>query len=503
MLTGPHLHWQTEILWVAGQLLGVVVIAALVNQFARAQRPRLRRVVMLFTLYVLMLAAALLFQGFNKDWSGRFQIGADLFRVISLVNMAGMVIFLILFPAVSIRLPMIAGDLLAGISYVVATVAVLTRHGLDPSSAIATGAVVSAVLAISLQATLGNILGGVALQLDGSISEGDYIQLDNGKHGRVRMVRWRHTIVDTPDSTTIIVPNAHLLANNITILGARDGRRAYRTWVNFSVDSTYAPARVIRAVNEALAKSPIENVAVDPAPSCVCIDITRADGFAIYAVRYWLVEVGMRDDTDSVVRARIATVLRRAAIPLANKERPVSPAIEGHLAALRAVNLFAKCTEQELRTLAETMTYAPYVAGETILRQGARAAALFIMTSGTVEVRTRFDPDGSGPMREHSGLVATLTAPDFFGEMGLMTGEPRGADVIAKTDVECLRLYKEAFEKIVKERPEIASELSEKLAARRVALGAVREDLDEESRHSLSSRERDRIRDGIKKFFGL
>ena len=498
----PLLHWQTELMWVAGQLAGVVIIAALVNRFARGHRPRLRRVVMFFALYVMVLGATLLTQGFDKDWSGRFLVGADLFRVISLVNMAGMFVFLILFPAVAIRLPMIAGDLLVGICYVVATVAVLSRHGLDPSSAIATGAVVSAVLAISLQATLGNILGGVALQLDGSINEGDYIQLENGKHGRVRVVRWRHTIVDTADSTTIIVPNAQLLANNITILAPRDGL-AYRTWVTFSVDLEYSPTRVVRVIGDALATSGLDNVALEPRPSCVCTDINRVDGFAVYAVRYWLIDVAVRDDTDSLVRARVHTVLRRAAIPLATKGRLAAPAIDGHLQALRSVGLFQKCTEDELRTLAETMTYAPYTAGETILRQGNRAAALFIMTSGTVEVRTRVDPDGDGPAPEHSGLVATLTAPDYFGEMSLMTGQPRGADVIAKTDVECLRLYKETFEKIVKVRPEIANELSEKLAARRLLLGAVREDLDEESKQSFSAHERERIRDGIKKFFGL
>ena len=342
-MTEPLLSWQTELAWVAGQFVGVLVLATLVNRFARAHRPRLRRVVLLFTMYVATLGAALLFQGFSKDWSGRFQMVADLFRVISLVNMAGMLVFQIVVPKASVRLPMIAGDLLVGVSYVIATVAVLTRHGLDPSSAIATGAVVSAVLAISLQATLGNILGGVALQLDGSINEGDYIQLENGKHGRVRVVRWRHTVVDTPDSTTIIVPNAQLLANNITILGVRDGRRAYRTWVNFSVDSTYAPARVIKAVNDALATSPIENVAADPRPTCVCIDITRADGFAIYAVRYWLIDVGMRDDTDSLVRARIATVLA-GQHPSRQQGAPVSP-MPGHVQALRAVG-FREVHEQ-------------------------------------------------------------------------------------------------------------------------------------------------------------
>ena len=52
-------------------------------------------------------------------------------------------------------------------------------------------------------------------------------------------------------------------------------------------------------------------------------------------------------------------------------------------------------------------------------------------------------------------MVATLTAPDFFGEMGLMTGEPRKADVVAKTDVECFRLPQATFETVLTGRPEI------------------------------------------------
>lgn len=494
---------EFDLAWVGSQLAGVILIAALVNRFARAHRPRLRRVVTLFVLYVGMLSVSMALESFDGAWARRFYVAADLFRVISIINMAGMFLFLILLPAVSIRMPTIAGDLFVGVCYIVATVVVLTSHGIDASSVIATGAIASAVLAISLQATLGNVLGGVALQLDGSISEGDYLQLDNGRHGRVRAVRWRHTIVDTPDGITIIMPNAQLLANNITILVPRHGHRPARLDIKFAVALQHPPVQVTRMVTDGLARSPMQNVAVEPPPTCVCVELERWDGCAIYAARYHPIDVSQRDESDSLVRARIHAVLLRAGIPLSSKERPQAPPVQGHLETLRAVSLFQACTEDELQELAEDVTFAPYAAGEVILRQGTAARWLYVMRSGTAEVRTRVDLDGTGPAREHVGVVGTLTAPDFFGEMGLLTGDLRNADVIASTDVECLRIGRDVINRLMEKRPAIASELSERLAERRVALDAVRTDLDEASRASLTDRERARIRDGIMQFFGL
>src|SRR4029077_17819590 len=123
--------------------------------------------------------------------------------------------FAIVTPIVGVELPTIAREMMVGLGYIATALAILAQHGLDPTGALVSGAVVSAVLAISLQSTLGNILGGIALQLDGSIHEGDWIQLENGKQGKVQAVRWRHTVVETRDDSTIIVPNASLLATNI------------------------------------------------------------------------------------------------------------------------------------------------------------------------------------------------------------------------------------------------------------------------------------------------
>ena len=513
---------NSEHLWLAGLFVGVCATAAIVNVFASSRRVLVRRIVILFALYVICLGAhyALDAAGGPAKWSRNFLVAAELLQAFTLVNILGTLGFVVIPPRIGVSVPMIAGDLAVGFGYILATIGVLAGHGLDPSGLLATSAVISAVLAISLQSTLGNILGGVALQLDGSIHEGDWIQLENGRQGRVRAIRWRHTVVETRDWSTIIVPNAQLLASSIMILGKREGRGVpQRMWVWFNVDFRFPPTMVIQVVTEALHGAPIDGVAADPQPNVVCMDFTkeRRESVASYAVRYWLLDLAADDPTNSRVRARVFTALRRASIPLAvpaqtnfvevqdekrvanRKEKRTAERLE----ALRAVSLFRHLKEAELETLAQGMNHMIYTAGEVMTRQGATAHWLYVMTRGKAEVRSNVDPDGDGPAPMVTKVVARLDAPDFFGEMGLMTGEPRAADVCAISDVECFRLGKETFERVLLERPEIANELSENMVTRRLELIAVRDGLDRETRLSLHASEADRILGGIKGFFGL
>jgi CRP-like cAMP-binding protein len=85
----------------------------------------------------------------------------------------------------------------------------------------------------------------------------------------------------------------------------------------------------------------------------------------------------------------------------------------------------------------------------------------------------------------------------------LVTGEPRSADVVAVTDVECFRLPKESFEKVLLARPEIAHGLSDRIAKRQVELLAARDGLDAASQKSKHLSEAERIKRQITKFFGL
>ncbi|HET9989605.1 MAG TPA: mechanosensitive ion channel family protein [Kofleriaceae bacterium] len=505
-----------EIAWAGGLAVAIVITAAGVNVFAPSARGRLRILTILYVLYLIALGSAhLLRVGGQAEWADRTVILADVLRAFTLVGTAGLILFRLFFAGLHISVPTIASDLLVGLGYIIATVGVFWDHGLDPVGAVATGAAVSAVLAISLQSTLGNILGGVALQLDGSIHEGDWIQLENGRQGRIRSVRWRHTLIETRDWSTMVVPNSVLLQNSFTILGWRDGAPApQRMWVYFNVDFRFAPTQVIDVVTNALLDSPIENVAPDPKPSVVCMDFSRdgKDSVALYAARYWIMDLAPDDPTNSRVRGRIYTALKRAGIPLAvpaianlvqinDREREHTHVAREHdsrMVALANVHLFKSLTQDELRVIAEGLTAMLYVKGEAITHQGKVAHYLYVLTKGSVEIRKRNPDDITAEAR----VIAKLDAPEIFGEMGLMTGAPRGADVYALTDVECYRVDKPTFERVLLARPQIAKELAEKLATRRSNNEKV-DQMSPEQREKHQKSEAEKILIGIKDFFGL
>jgi CRP-like cAMP-binding protein len=424
-----------------------------------------------------------------------------------------LLVFDIALPVVSNAVPDNLADIAIGAGYLAATAAVLSAAGVNPTSVLGASAVVSAVLVLSLQSTLGNVIGGVALQLDGSFHEGDWLQLENGKQGLVKRIRWRHTVLETRDWGTLIVPNSSLLQSQILVLGKRSGkpRGTHRYWVYFNVDFRFPPTRVIEVVDEALQMAPVPNVAADPKPHCICYDFASPgrESFAYYAVRYWLTDLAQDDPTSSVVRTRIYAALKRANIPLAmpthmtffapggddEDARKVARHRQRRLDALRSVSLFKPLTDKELESLVDHLRYSPFAKGETATKQGNLAHWLYVLVTGKVEVRLRGDSVAKD--------VACIEAPGFFGEMGLMTGECRQADVVALTDIECYRLDKEAFNHIMQARPEVAAEFSRTLAERRVELWAVRDDLTEEEKNKRKASEQERILGRIKEFFAL
>jgi CRP-like cAMP-binding protein len=299
------------------------------------------------------------------------------------------------------------------------------------------------------------------------------------------------------------------MKGQVTLLGRRTGApRQHRQWVYFNVDFRYAPADVIEAVEKALQAEPIPNVAREPAPHCLVIEFM--DSYARYAARYWLTDMALTDPTDSVVRSRVYFALRRVGIPLSipaqslfiteddsqRRERKRGEEIEDRVETLASVELFHALTDEERRQLAAELSVAPFARGEAITRQGAEAHWLYIMTKGEAEVRVAVDGN-------LSKKVATLHEGDFFGEMGLMTGEPRTATIIALTGVECYRLDKESFIEVIKSRPEIAEDISHILARRRVELEAVREGLNEQAKRKRMNHAQGDLLKRIRNFFTL
>lgn len=429
---------------------------------------------------------------------------------IAIIRLCGLVVFRIILPLLRITPPRIAEDIFVIIGYIAWGLVRLRYAGLDLGSIVATSAMITAVVAFAMQDTLGNILGGLALQLDNSIQIGDWIKVDDIA-GKVVDIRWRSTLVETRNWETVVFPNSQLMKNKFLVLGRRtDQPVQWRRWVWFNVSLDTSPTRVIAVVEEAIQQTDIANVAKDPLPNCVLMDMD-IKGYARYAMRYWLTDLTPDDPTDAAIRWHIMTALQRSGIKLAMEERSIHLTKENEkheelvrqrevqlrMKTLRRVELFAQMTDEELRKLAERLRYAPFAKGNLIAKQGAPAQHwLFIIISGEAEVYLE------GPGGEKRPLNV-LSKGAFFGEMSLMTGSPRVASVIAKTDVECYRLDKEAFEEILLARPSIADEVSHVLVSRRMQLDNAMQNLDEEAKHKEIHHQHSEILETIKHFFGL
>lgn len=111
--------------------------------------------------------------------------------------------------------------------------------------------------------------------------------------------------------------------------------------------------------------------------------------------------------------------------------------------AWMGLDIFADMTPDGFSELLESLEQMTFSAGEVLLREGDKGDALFLLERGAVEVQAK-NPDGSG-----EGFVSTLRGPCIFGEMALVTDNPRSATIVASTDVECFRLSRKGYEATV------------------------------------------------------
>jgi small-conductance mechanosensitive channel/CRP-like cAMP-binding protein len=423
------------------------------------------------------------------------------------VNLAAVVLFAVTLRPARLEPPPIAQDLLLALAYIVVAILVLSRSGVDVRGIVATSAVITAVIGFSLQDTLGNIMGGLALQMESTIRVGDWIRIDDIE-GKVKQIRWRQTSIETRNWDTVVIPNSVLMKVKVTVLGRRAGAPLQRRqWVYFRVDLSHSPTKVIHTVETALHAVVNRHIATEPKPQCLVTDFKEGD--AVYAVRYWLTDLSQSDPTDSLVRTRIYAALRRAGITLSLPMQAIRLTQENESAqelreleelqrridVLCKLEFFEALTEEERAELAPRLITAHFVRGEAVTRQGAQAHWLYIIAEGDAEVEVAVD----GKTQK----VATLHSGNLFGEMGLMTGEPRTATVTTLSEVTCYLLGKEAFEDMLRRRPEIAEQISLTLARRRVELDAVREQLGQEAQSERMRAMQGALLRGIREFFAI
>ena len=126
---------------------------------------------------------------------------------------------------------------------------------------------------------------------------------------------------------------------------------------------------------------------------------------------------------------------------------------------LRKVPIFSDLSDSDLEKISSKMISRIYEKGKMILLEESEGETFFIILSGVVKV-TRLSDDG------REVILAILGESDFFGEMSLLDGEGRSANIVANEKSEVVTLSRRDFLDCLQRYPKIAIALLEELAVR-------------------------------------
>ena len=489
-------------------VIAYLVTRALISGMPRMERYHLRAAATNLFGHIVALTIATAQDTFGYE-STIAEVASFAFAALAGMSIGMTLVFRALLPRVGFTLPRIVLDLMTAFGVIVVFIAVGRRAGFSVAGLITTSAVLTAVIGFSLQDTLGNVMGGLSVQLDKSISVGDWVALAPGQPShRVTEIRWRYTALETRNGDTLIIPNGTLVKSQLVLVGrnSHGGPPMTRRQVEFFVDFRWSPDEVISTVETALRKDPVERMSMHPLPQALFMGIR--DSYAQYIARYWLNDLVHDDPTDSKVRTRVWFALRRAGIAMSipassvflthdtpeREGRKAERELDQRLRALEKVDLFSGLQAKVKRALADQLEFTPFATGEAVTREGDNDDGLYMIVEGEAIVRI-----GSG--REERD-VARLMPGQFFGEMSLMTGEARTATVIAAEELLCYRMNKASFEEVLKQTPAMVDQIAEVLVMRRAGLSAARDERDEAGRKRVETAKQDLL-GRIRGFFGI
>jgi small-conductance mechanosensitive channel/CRP-like cAMP-binding protein len=375
--------------------------------------------------------------------------------------------------------------------------------GWDISKLTVQSAVLSAILGFALQDVLKNVFAGMALQMEQPFDTGDWLEVD-GEPRQVMGMTWRSTHLRNSLGIDFREPNANLVASRIKNLGSGVEPSGFAIFV--TVVRSAPPRRVKQTIETGVRTVP--GVVAQPPPQALASSF--GDSGVVYEVRYWTRDVHSLTRLRDEVVSRIWYHLQREGFRIPSPIRTVELEPAAKIAADRAawrtrraaelmgrIDLFTPLPDEVRQRLAEAAKLRYYDNGEQLVAEGETGDSLFVLARGNVMVTKSGTSIGAT-----SVSLALLREGQCFGEMSLLTGEPRSATITAEGAVEVFVLDRRALAPILEQDPALAETLSKLLAERVAATAARFEDREEELRHTRDQHQAS-ILNRIRSFFKL
>ncbi len=376
-------------------------------------------------------------------------------------------------------IPRLIKDISSIVLYVIAVTGIMGVVFNQPVTGFwATSGVVGIIVGFALRNIILDVFTGLAVNIDRPYRLGDWVKVHGSSQdrdivGKVVEVNWRTTRLETEDDSIVIMPNSLMGTMVVTNFWGAGPHSRFDT--SFCLDFSVPTERALRILL-AGARSVIgqDGIMEQPAPNVI---INRTTEMGIdYTVRYWMSGWG-EGITQALARSTITNSilshLRQAGITLAYPKQDIYHAnmptrqmdlsdLEDRSQLLAGTELFRQLEASEIKMLAAKMEQRQFIRGDKVIMQGEAGDSMFILSEGLLYAYL------SGVNNGHEVKVGQIVPGEFFGEMSLLTGEPRGATLVAITDVIAHEITKEAMNGLLSRRPQIARTISQVVAERKV-----------------------------------
>jgi len=385
------------------------------------------------------------------------------------------------------QFPVILRFIIIAISLITPTLIFLHLGFHTPlTGALATSGLLTAIVGLSLQGNLSNIVSGIFLNLEKPFAPGEWITFD-GQLGRVKTISWRTTRLLSIENTEISIPNDILAQSKIVNLHKNNNNYAGGGFITIDpviVHPRHDPKYVLDLLLDSLSSaSP-----ADGRKTFGFIDAWFAGG-ADNGFQFWVgydcIDRAFLLAQRSNVMLAINQILSKAGITIStgtliqklksdislnvveefsqkketyfNKTNDYSSNVyfdaQSTETAFRRVSIFSPLNDQEIKKLSDGVIKKTFATDETIIKQGEFGETMFLINKGVVQITIQGADN-------NENIVGVLTVGDIFGEMSCLTGENRNATVKVIRPAVVYEVPKTLMSEIFENNPSIIDQLS-------------------------------------------
>ncbi len=321
------------------------------------------------------------------------------------------------------------------------------------------GGVAGVGFAMALQGPILDFFSGIMMDVEGRISNGDWVRLSSGAEGRVIGHNWRSITLMTISNTVVVIANSRFSQDQYENISSEG---EFWESVEITIDYNVSTERAQRILCAALINAP----GVHKKEAKV-FAMKMTEGGIVYNCRYKMTDYSQKAPTRHNAIQAMMNALHGYKISVSetlgeyiiSERRDQDPAWK-HVDGLELLNEFLQKTPiikdlgashiKKINNKKNLETFAP---GKDICVEGDDGDSMYVILEGLVDIVI------TDPETKKKVVVATLGPADYFGEMALFMGDKRRATVRAQTSLVALNIHRKVIVPVIKNSPEMVDQI--------------------------------------------